>query len=97
MLAIAARQMGYRVATLSPDRDSPLGQIADREIVAEYDDLDAVRAFAAGKVAHHKIPRYVLVVDEYPMTVSGKVRKVDMRATSIELLGLGAAAAVAHA
>ena len=46
MLAIAARQMGYRVATLSPDSDSPLGQIADREIVADYDDLDAVRAFA---------------------------------------------------
>jgi 5-(carboxyamino)imidazole ribonucleotide synthase len=46
MLAIAARQMGYRVATLSPDTDTPLGQIADREVVADYDDLDAVRAFA---------------------------------------------------
>ena len=46
MLAIAARQMGYRVATLSPESDSPLGQIADREVVADYDDLDAVRAFA---------------------------------------------------
>ena len=46
MLAIAARQMGYRVATLSPDTDTPLGQIADREVVADYDDLDAIRAFA---------------------------------------------------
>ncbi len=48
MLAIAARRMGYRVHTLSPDRDSPTGQIADREVVAAYDDLDAVREFAAG-------------------------------------------------
>ncbi len=46
MLALAARAMGYRVATFSPDRDSPTGQVADREIVAAYDDLDAARAFA---------------------------------------------------
>jgi 5-(carboxyamino)imidazole ribonucleotide synthase len=46
MLAIAARRMGYRVATFSPDTDSPTGQIADVEISAAYDDLDAVRAFA---------------------------------------------------
>jgi 5-(carboxyamino)imidazole ribonucleotide synthase len=48
MFAIAARQMGYRVHTLSPDRDTPTGQVADQEIVAEYDDLDRVREFAAG-------------------------------------------------
>jgi len=46
MLAIAARRMGYRVHTLSPDCDSPTGQGADREITVAYDDLDAVRAFA---------------------------------------------------
>ncbi|MBX5490648.1 MAG: 5-(carboxyamino)imidazole ribonucleotide synthase [Chloroflexi bacterium] len=46
MLALVARRMGYRVATYSPDRDSPTGQVADREVVADYDDLDAVRAFA---------------------------------------------------
>lgn len=46
MLAIAARQMGYRVHTFSPERGTPTGQVADREIVAPYDDLDAVRAFA---------------------------------------------------
>ena len=54
-------------------------------------------AFATGKLAHYKIPRYVRIVDEFPMTVSGKVRKVEMRQASIELLGLGAAAATAHA
>jgi 5-(carboxyamino)imidazole ribonucleotide synthase len=46
MFAIAARKMGYRVHTLSPDYDTPTGQIADVEIVADYDDLDRVREFA---------------------------------------------------
>lgn len=48
MFAIAARRMGYRVHTLSPDTDTPTGQIADVEVVADYDDLDAVRKFASG-------------------------------------------------
>jgi 5-(carboxyamino)imidazole ribonucleotide synthase len=48
MFAIAARKMGYRVHTLSPDNDTPTGQIADVEIVADYDDLDRVREFAQG-------------------------------------------------
>ncbi len=52
---------------------------------------DEVRAFADGKLAHYKIPRYVLVVDEFPMTVTGKVRKVEMRAESARLLGLASA------
>jgi 5-(carboxyamino)imidazole ribonucleotide synthase len=46
MFAIAARRMGYRVHTLSPDYDTPTGQVADLEINRPYDDLDAVRAFA---------------------------------------------------
>lgn len=48
MFAIAARRMGYRVHTLSPDSDTPTGQVADVEITAAYDDLDAVRRFAGG-------------------------------------------------
>ncbi len=48
MLAQAARQMGYRVHVLSPDSDSPTGQIADKEFTAAYEDLDAVRQFAQG-------------------------------------------------
>ena len=47
MFALAARRLGYRVHTLSPDRESPTGQVADRESVASYEDLDAVRLFAA--------------------------------------------------
>lgn len=54
-------------------------------------DADAVRAFATGKLAHYKIPRYVLVVDEFPMTVTGKVRKVQMREETTRRLGLEAA------
>jgi fatty-acyl-CoA synthase len=49
---------------------------------------EAVREFATGKLAHYKIPRYVLVVDEFPMTVTGKVRKVEMREKSVGLLDL---------
>lgn len=48
MFAIAARRMGYRVHTLSPESDTPTGQVADVEITASYDDLDAVRRFARG-------------------------------------------------
>jgi len=48
MFAIAARRMGYRVHTLSPDDDTPTGQVADLEIQADYEDLDAVRRFAMG-------------------------------------------------
>jgi len=50
---------------------------------------EAVREFATGKLAHYKIPRYVHIVDEFPMTVTGKVRKVEMREKSVAELGLG--------
>jgi 5-(carboxyamino)imidazole ribonucleotide synthase len=46
MFAIAARRMGYRVHTFSPEVDTPTGQVADVEVVAEYEDLAALRAFA---------------------------------------------------
>jgi 5-(carboxyamino)imidazole ribonucleotide synthase len=48
MFAIAARRMGYRVHTLSPDYDTPTGQVADLEVQATYDDLEKVREFARG-------------------------------------------------
>jgi fatty-acyl-CoA synthase len=49
---------------------------------------EEMRAFCSGQLAHYKIPRYVLVVDEFPMTVTGKVRKVEMRERSVQILGL---------
>ncbi|WP_349536100.1 AMP-binding protein [Rhodococcus rhodochrous] len=53
---------------------------------AEPLDAESLRAFCTGKLAHYKIPRYVHVVDEFPMTVTGKVRKVEMRQQAIALL-----------
>ena len=55
---------------------------------AEPLDADEVRAFATGKLAHYKIPRYVMVVEDFPMTVTGKIRKVEMREQSAKQLGL---------
>jgi fatty-acyl-CoA synthase len=51
-------------------------------------DADAVRTFATGKLSHYKIPRYVMVVEDFPMTVTGKIRKVQMREETAQKLGL---------
>ncbi|GAA1071710.1 AMP-binding protein [Tsukamurella spumae] len=59
-----------------------------REGVATF-TVEDLKVFADGKIARHKIPRYVHVVSAFPMTVSGKIRKVQMREESIGLLGLG--------
>ncbi len=52
-------------------------------------DEKAVREFCTGRLSHYKIPRYVMVVDEFPMTVTGKIRKVQMREETAAQLGLG--------
>jgi fatty-acyl-CoA synthase len=49
---------------------------------------ESLRDFCTGKLAHYKIPRYVHITDEFPMTVTGKVRKVEMREKSVEILSL---------
>jgi len=56
-------------------------------------DAEAVREFCRGRIAHYKIPRYVKLVDGFPMTVTGKVQKFKMREQAIAELGLGGAAA----
>ena len=56
-----------------------------------------LRAYCRSRIAHYKVPRYVKFVSEFPMTVTGKVRKVDMREVSIDELGLHEAAAVRNA
>ena len=56
-----------------------------------------LRAFCTGKLAHYKVPRYVHVVDEFPMTVTGKIRKVQMREEAVEILGLPGSAGTQHA
>jgi len=55
---------------------------------------DEIRQFCRGQIATFKIPRYIRFTDQFPMTVTGKIRKVEMREISIRELGLGEAAAV---
>ena len=50
--------------------------------------IDELRSFCAGKLAHYKVPRYLHLCDEFPMTVTGKVRKVEMRERAVGMLGL---------
>ena len=57
-------------------------------------DADAVRAFCQGRIAHYKIPRYVKLVDAFPMTVTGKVQKFKMREQALAELGVAGSAAV---
>jgi fatty-acyl-CoA synthase len=53
---------------------------------------DELKAFCQGKIAHFKIPTYIKMVSEFPMTVTGKVRKMEMREKSVAELGLESAA-----
>ena len=48
--------------------------------------IDELRAFCQGKLAHYKIPRYLHITDDFPMTVTGKIRKVEMRERAEEIL-----------
>ena len=56
-----------------------------------------IRDFCRGRIAHFKVPRYVKFVDGFPMTVTGKIRKVEMREVSIAELGLEDAAGIKSA
>lgn len=49
---------------------------------------DEVRGFCQGQIAHNKIPRYIEFVDEFPMTVTGKIQKFIMRDAVEQKLGL---------
>jgi fatty-acyl-CoA synthase len=59
--------------------------------------VDDVRAFCAGKIAHFKVPRYVHITDEFPMTVTGKIQKYRMRELAIEILDLEGAPSIVPA
>jgi fatty-acyl-CoA synthase len=60
-------------------------------------DEEELREFCRGRIAHYKVPRYIRAIDEFPMTVTGKVQKYALRERAIEELGLGAAAGVTTA
>ena len=57
-------------------------------------DEEEIKAFCRGKIAHYKVPRYVSFVEDYPMTVTGKIQKFKLREMAIEELGLADAAAI---
>jgi fatty-acyl-CoA synthase len=60
-------------------------------------DAEAVRRFCAGRIAHYKVPRYVKLVDSFPMTITGKVQKFKMREQAVDELGLAVTAAARKA
>jgi fatty-acyl-CoA synthase len=55
---------------------------------------EKLTAFCTGKIATYKIPRYWKIIEEFPMTVTGKIQKFRMREIAIGELGLAAAAAI---
>ncbi len=59
--------------------------------------IEGLREFCSGQLAHYKVPRDVHVVEGFPMTVTGKIRKVEMREAAVEILGLQDAAAIRNA
>ena len=63
-----------------------------RLVDGESADEDEIREFCQGQIAHYKIPRYIRFVDEFPMTVTGKIQKFAMRDVMIEELDLKIAA-----
>ena len=60
-------------------------------------DEEAIREHCRGQIAHFKVPRYVRQIDDFPLTVTGKVMKFKLRERGIEELGLEDAASVATA
>lgn len=56
---------------------------------AEPLDAAAVKAFCSGRLAHYKVPRYVHCTDAFPMTVTGKIRKIEMREAGARLIAEG--------
>ena len=54
-------------------------------------DPEEIREFCRGRIAHYKVPRYVRLTDEFPMTVTGKIQKFRMRELAVAELGLQAA------
>lgn len=50
--------------------------------------VESLREYCAGRLAHYKIPRYLELRESFPMTVSGKIRKVEMREEAVKRMGL---------
>jgi fatty-acyl-CoA synthase len=88
VIGVPDEKYGEELCAWVVRRDDPVG--------LELDE-DAVRAHCRASLAHFKVPRYVMFVEEFPMTVTGKIQKYKMRETAVSLLGLDVAAKVEHA
>jgi fatty-acyl-CoA synthase len=53
---------------------------------------DELREFCKGRIAHFKVPRYIVILDEFPMTVTGKIQKFKLREMAVEMFDLQKAA-----
>lgn len=85
VIGVPDQRLGEQVcAWISWKGGAPAGEAAQR--TAEQ----AIRDYLKDKVAHFKVPKYILFKDEFPMTVTGKIRKVEMREISTQELGLPA-------
>ncbi|MEM7512764.1 MAG: hypothetical protein AAF388_17665 [Bacteroidota bacterium] len=79
---------------LLPERNYELYAYAENDVawvqVVDGQQLseEEIKAYCQGKIAHYKIPRYIRFVTDFPMTVTGKIRKVEMRRVSSEELNL---------
>jgi fatty-acyl-CoA synthase len=63
----------------------------------EAADAEEIRAFCRDRIAYYKVPRYVKFVNDFPMTVTGKIQKYKMRESAVDELDLHEAARVAMA
>ena len=87
--AVRAADVPAAPATLKLVGQAPAGGSYDHALKpGETVTDDEVRDFCRGQIAHYKIPRYIRFVEEFPTTVTGKVRKVAMRETMIAELDL---------
>ena len=70
------------------------GRVREVYAARKWSFLEDLRAYCTGKIAHYKIPRYLRISDDFPMTVTGKVQKFKMREVSVAELDLSDAAGV---
>ena len=75
--------------------DETLGEVVAAWIrLKDHATEEEIRGFCSGKIAHFKIPQYIRFVDDFPLTVTGKVQKFKIRQREIELRGLEKAARI---
>ena len=60
----------------------------------EESTVEELTEFCKNKIAHFKVPKYFRFTEDFPMTVTGKVRKIEMRQISIKELNLDAASKI---